>query len=74
MDIPGTTENIHAYLSGQLTHEQVEAFEQWRIASEQNIKLVQDIKAAWESALLYETPHFDSTSAIVEISPSPGLF
>ncbi len=64
MDIQGTIENIHAYLSGQLTVEQVEAFELWRNASELNARLVNDVQTAWESALLYEAPQFDSDLAI----------
>jgi len=64
MDIPGTIDNIHAYLSGQLTVEQVETFEHWQNASKQNANLVENVKAAWESALLYESPQFESTSAM----------
>jgi|GEM_PF-3279491 len=64
MDIQGTTENIHAYLSGQLTVEQVVAFEQWRDASEHNANLVDEVEAAWQHALIYESPHFDSALAI----------
>lgn len=64
MEIPGTSENIHAYLTGQLTDNQVEAFVQWRNASEHNAILVEEVEAAWQHALLYESPHFDSTSAI----------
>jgi len=67
MDIPGTTENIHAYLSGQLTVEQVEAFEQWRDTSVQNATLVEEVEDAWQHALLYESPDFDSASAIANM-------
>jgi transmembrane sensor len=67
MDIQGTIENIHAYLSGQLTVDQVEAFEEWRNDSLHNAKLVEEVETAWQNALLYESPRFDSTSAIAKM-------
>lgn len=64
MDIQGTTEQIHAYLSGQLPTDQVKAFEKWQEDSVDNAARVEQLRSVWESALLYETPTFDSVTAI----------
>ena len=55
---------IHAYLTGQLTDEEIVAFEHWRNASAHNESLFIEVSEVWHHAEQYEYPEFNSAEAI----------
>lgn len=65
---------IHRFLSGELTNEDLEQFLEWRKADPANDAVVREYEEAWNAAEGYRTPDFDSEAAIrqLDLSPRPA--